>query len=111
MIGEPNPDLISEGLLSSSLIITYFSQSKLREENASFTNSVLYGLVISKGSGSLQLSGTKLYGAILNYSPNFSLSADSDVVGSVVALVAKLGSEGLVGLVAIWVLWGIYEKK
>ena len=34
-----------------------------------------------------------------------------DVVGSVVALVAKLGSEGLVGLVAIWVLWGIYEKK
>ena len=34
-----------------------------------------------------------------------------DVVGSVVALVAKLGSECLVGLVAIWVLWGIYEKK
>ena len=34
-----------------------------------------------------------------------------DVVGSVVALVSKLGSEGLVGLVAIWVLWGIYEKK
>ena len=34
-----------------------------------------------------------------------------DVVGSVVALVSKLGSEGLVGLVAIWVLWGIYEKR
>ena len=34
-----------------------------------------------------------------------------DVVGSVVALVSKLGSEGLVGLVAIWVLWGIYSKK
>ena len=34
-----------------------------------------------------------------------------DVVGSVVALVSKLGSEGLVGLVAIWVLWGIYNKK
>ena len=34
-----------------------------------------------------------------------------DVVGSVVALVSKLGSEGLVGLVAIWVLWGIYQKK
>ena len=34
-----------------------------------------------------------------------------DVVGSVVALVKQLGSEGLVGLVAIWVLWGIYEKK
>ena len=34
-----------------------------------------------------------------------------DVVGSVVALVGKLGSEGLVGLVAVWVLWGIYNKK
>ena len=34
-----------------------------------------------------------------------------DIVGSVVALVCKLGSEGLVGLVADWVLWGIYSKK
>ena len=34
-----------------------------------------------------------------------------DIVGSVVALVSKLGSEGLVGLVAIWVLWGFYSKK
>ena len=34
-----------------------------------------------------------------------------DVVGSVVALVKDLGSEGLVGLAAIWVLWGIYSKK
>ena len=34
-----------------------------------------------------------------------------DVVGSVVALVKELGSEGLVGLVALWVLWGIYSKK
>ena len=34
-----------------------------------------------------------------------------DIVGSVVALVSKLGSEGLVGLVAGWVLWGIYSKK
>ena len=34
-----------------------------------------------------------------------------DIVGSVVALVRKLGSEGLVGLVAVWVLWGIYSKK
>ena len=33
-----------------------------------------------------------------------------DIVGSVVALVKSLGSEGLVGLVAIWVLWGIYSK-
>ena len=34
-----------------------------------------------------------------------------DVVGSVVALVKDLGSEGVVGLAAIWVLWGIYSKK
>jgi hypothetical protein len=34
-----------------------------------------------------------------------------DVVGSVVALVKSLGSEGLVGLAAMWVLWGIYSKK
>ena len=34
-----------------------------------------------------------------------------DIVGSVVALVSKLGSEGLIGLVAVWVLWGIYSKK
>ena len=34
-----------------------------------------------------------------------------DIVGSVVALVSKLGSEGLVGLVAVWVLWGINSKK
>ena len=33
-----------------------------------------------------------------------------DVMGSVVTLVKRLGSEGLVGLVAIWVLWGIYSK-
>ncbi len=34
-----------------------------------------------------------------------------DIIGSVVALVKQLGSEGLVGLVAIWVLWGIYSKQ
>ena len=33
-----------------------------------------------------------------------------DVVGSVVAIVKQLGSEGLVGLVAVWVLLGIYSK-
>jgi len=34
-----------------------------------------------------------------------------DVVGSVVVLVSKLGSEGLVGLAALWILWGVYDKK
>ena len=45
-----------------------------------------------------------LFGAAIPFMP-------MDVVGSVVALVKALGSEGLVGLVAIWVLWGIYSKK
>ena len=44
-----------------------------------------------------------LFGAAIPFMP-------MDVVGSVVALVKELGSEGLVGLVAIWVLWGIYQK-
>ncbi len=34
-----------------------------------------------------------------------------DIVGNVLALVAKLGGEGLVGLIALWVLWSIYDKK
>ena len=34
-----------------------------------------------------------------------------DVVGSILEIVSKLGSEGLVGLAALWVLWGIYDKK
>ena len=33
-----------------------------------------------------------------------------DIVGNVLALVAKLGAEGLVGLIADWVLWGIYNR-
>ena len=33
-----------------------------------------------------------------------------DIVGNVLALVAKLGGEGLVGLVALWVLCGIYSR-
>ena len=33
-----------------------------------------------------------------------------DIVGNVLALVAKLGAEGLVGLIAVWVLWGICNK-
>ena len=45
-----------------------------------------------------------LFGATIPFMP-------MDVIGSVVALVKALGSEGLVGLVAIWVLWGIYSKQ
>ena len=34
-----------------------------------------------------------------------------DIVGNVLALVAKLGGEGLVGLIAVSVLWGIYNRS
>jgi|TARA_B100000287_G_scaffold327107_1_gene311518 hypothetical protein len=33
-----------------------------------------------------------------------------DIVGAIVGIVNKLGSEGLVGLVAVWILWGIFSK-
>ena len=34
-----------------------------------------------------------------------------DMVGAVLGLVSKFGSEGIVGLIALWILWGIYDKK
>ena len=34
-----------------------------------------------------------------------------DVVGNVVALVGKLGSEGLVGLLAVWVLASVFQRQ
>jgi len=34
-----------------------------------------------------------------------------DIVGAIVGIVNKLGSEGLVGLVAVWILWGIFSKE
>ena len=34
-----------------------------------------------------------------------------DMVGAVLGLVSKFGSEGIVGLIALWILWGIYSKK
>ena len=34
-----------------------------------------------------------------------------DMVGAVLGLVSKFGSEGIVGLIALWILLGIYDKK
>ena len=34
-----------------------------------------------------------------------------DVIGNVVALIGKLGSEGLVGLVAVWVLASVFNRQ
>ena len=34
-----------------------------------------------------------------------------DLVGSIVSIVSKLGSERLVGLVAVWILWAIFSKE
>ena len=52
--------------------------------NASYNDSNIYGLIVSKGS-SLALDGSNLYGAILNYSSSFSLDGDTDIIGSVVS--------------------------
>ena len=52
--------------------------------NASYNNSNIYGLIVSKGS-SLALDGSNVYGAILNYSSSFSLDGDTDIIGSVVS--------------------------
>lgn len=52
--------------------------------NASLTNSTVYGLIVSKGDN-LVLNGTSVNGAILNYSALFSLTGNSDIVGSVVS--------------------------
>ena len=34
-----------------------------------------------------------------------------DVLGNVVAVIGKLGSEGLVGLVAVWVLASVFNRQ
>ena len=34
-----------------------------------------------------------------------------DLVGSIVSIVSKLGSEGLVVLVAVWILWALFSKE
>ena len=52
--------------------------------NASYNNSNMYGLIVSKGS-SLAFDGSEVYGAILNYSSSFSLGGDTDIIGSVVS--------------------------
>ena len=34
-----------------------------------------------------------------------------DIVGAVLAIVGKLGGEGLIGLVSVFILWGIFNRK
>ena len=53
--------------------------------SASYTSSTVYGLLVSKGSSSLQLSGATVHGAVLNYSSTFTLTNNSDITGSVVS--------------------------
>ena len=65
--------------------------------NASYNNSNIYGLVVSKGS-SLALDGSDVYGAILNYSSSFSLGGDTDIIGSVVSKYAADFQSNLVSI-------------
>ena len=65
--------------------------------NASYGNSNIYGLIVSKGS-SLALDGSDVYGAILNYSSSFSLDGDTDIIGSVVSKYAADLQSNLVSI-------------
>ena len=80
--------IISNGSLTvnnSQIGINLSSPSILYSNgNSTYSGSILHGLVVSKGN-SLSLNNTNLDGAILNYSSFFSLSGDSDIIGSVVS--------------------------
>ena len=52
--------------------------------DAIYKNSNIYGLAISKGN-SIQFDGVNVYGAILNYSSAFTLTGNTDIIGSVVS--------------------------
>ena len=65
--------------------------------NASYNESNIYGLIVSKGS-SLALNGSDVYGAILNYSSSFSLDGDTDIIGSVVSKYAADFQSNLVSI-------------
>ncbi len=66
--------------------------------SSAYNNSTVYGLIVSKG-GSLILDGSDVFGAVLNYSPIFSLSGDTDVIGSVVSKYAVDFQSNLVSIV------------
>jgi hypothetical protein len=66
--------------------------------SSAYNNSTVYGLIVSKG-GSLILDGSDVFGAVLNYSPIFSLSGDTDVIGSVVSKYAVDFQSSLVSIV------------
>ena len=80
--------IISNGSLTvnnSQIGINLSSPSILYSNgNSTYSGSILNGLIVSKGN-SLSLNNTNLDGAILNYSSFFSLSGDSDILGSVVS--------------------------
>ena len=80
--------IISNGSLTvnnSQIGINLSSPSILYSNgNSTYSGSILNGLIVSKGT-SLSLNNTNLDGAILNYSSFFSLSGDSDILGSVVS--------------------------
>ena len=66
--------------------------------SSAYNNSTVYGLIVSKG-GSLILDDSDVFGAVLNYSPIFSLSGDTDVIGSVVSKYAVDFQSNLVSIV------------
>lgn len=72
--------------VSNSQLGTSYSQAVAiySRGSASFSGTTIYGLVISKGN-TLALNNCPVYGAILNYGQSFSLTGNTDVVGSVIS--------------------------
>ena len=50
----------------------------------SFTGSTIYGLIISKGN-TCSIASTTIHGAVLNYSPTFTINNNTTIIGSVVS--------------------------
>ena len=48
---------------------------------------------------------------ILMGTSNVCFIGQTDVIGNVSGILAKLGSEGLIGLVALWVLYSIWKSR
>ena len=48
---------------------------------------------------------------ILMGTSNVPFIGQTDVIGNVSGILAKLGSEGLIGVVALWVLYSIWKSR
>ena len=83
-----NVFIVSEGTMDidNSQVGTSLSTSVIlySKDDAEYSNSTIYGCIISKGDD-LIIDGSTLHGAVLNYSSSFSLRGNTNITGSVVS--------------------------